>query len=113
VAGGWWERIVAFPSQDGVLASSPEWSSADAYVTEAFAWADLDRRDEEAGGASGDRLVEIPRGARVKSVTGGVVGDGYATGPGEVSVAWVRSRELDLVVTDWDPDVGSYVFARP
>jgi hypothetical protein len=49
----------------------------------------------------------------VTSVTGGVAGDGYATGPGEVSVAWVQSRELDLVVTDWDPDVGSYVFARP
>jgi len=116
VLGSWWGRVEVWPNHGGILAIAPSYRSAADAVLEAFAWHDLDGLHEEPGCASGTGLVEVPRGARVVEVhpPDAAVGDGYVTVPaGEVvDVRWVRSRQLDLAVSNWEPEDGTWLFER-
>jgi len=116
VLGSWWGRVEVWSNHDGVLAEVASYRSATDAVIEAFAWHDMDGLHEEPGCAAGTGLVAIPRGSRVVELDppDAAVGDGYVTVPSgvEVDVRWARSRQLDLAVSNWEPEDGTWVFER-
>jgi hypothetical protein len=116
VLGAWWGRVEVWSNQEGVLDDAVSYRSAADGVIEAFAWHDLDGLHEEPGCMAGTGLVAIPRGARVVELDppDAVIGDGYVTAPAgvEVDVRWARSRQLDLAVSNWAPEDGTWVFER-
>jgi len=116
VVGSWWGQIEVWPNDDGALDDRTSWRSIHTAVIEAFAWHDRDGDDEQIGCATGDGLVEVPRGARVTGVStaDAAIGDGYVTAPPGTAlhVTWQRSRAPDLAVSDWDPERGTVLFER-
>lgn len=107
-AGAWWGAVRLYRNEGG-LEGTPSWASdEDQIVAEAFAFEDLDGGEEVE--RSGTGLLAVP--GRVLSVDGGVAAEGWASGPGELTVRYVQSTERDLVVTDWSFDGGNLVFGR-
>ncbi|MCB9765893.1 MAG: VCBS repeat-containing protein [Alphaproteobacteria bacterium] len=111
VAGAWWGSVRVYLNRDG-LSATPDHIAEPRTVIEAFAWADVDGSHDRVVTLSGDRLVAVPGRARVLSVTGGVAGDGWITGPGAIEAEVLAPAPRDLAVSNWDPNVGNQLFSR-
>ncbi len=111
VAGSWWGPITQWTNEAGTFGDPvPSDTSS---VIEAFAWHDRDGSHLETGCAAGSGLIRLPKGALVTSSSGPVAsGDGWASAPAEVELVWERSRQPDLAVSNWDPDLGTWLLAR-
>jgi hypothetical protein len=109
---GFGDPVRMFENTDGALETEPSWTSVSSSVIEAFAWADLDGSDWEQVEVSGVGLVQLPAHARPVSVQGGVVGDGWLSGPGPVSATVLVSSRRDLAVSNWDKDIGNHLYER-
>jgi hypothetical protein len=138
-AGGWWDPLVVFENHNGSLGVSPAWSwspsNPNDLVCETVAWGDVYNRhlavEETAHDGDGRRqLFRIPDGPVqfVDSVTvegSRVPPAGYCfdplvgwvcfaspppAGTSNVGVHWRRSTYPDLLVTNWDPVSGNFLF---
>ena len=110
VAGSWWGAVRVYEGDGAGLATGPAWSSVPGrIVVEAFAWSDLDGSHAESGLLSGEGLLALPDRGRTLWVEGGVAGDGYISGPA-FSAEYLRAGAEDLVVSDWEPGEGNWLF---
>jgi hypothetical protein len=137
-AGGWWEPVVVFGNNAGILSTTPDWSwqPANIYtlVAEALAFADVGNRRLEAGVAeftgNGVRRLWTVAGTPLQFIDSITVNGQLvpapdwcadpATGwfslatappPGAVVGCHFRSSgRLDLAVTNWDRAAGSHLF---
>ena len=110
--GGLGAEVSIYLNDLGILEEKPSWASQTSSVIEAFAWADLDGSDAEVQELSGVGLVQVPHRGRVLSVTGGVAGEGWISGPGSIEAQVLAPAPRDLAVTNWDKYLGNYVFTR-
>lgn len=134
VAGGWWETCRIFRNYQGNFSTDPQWTSSTTSVAEAIVCmdADADGLDSTEVMLTGDgvrRLFLIPRapfyGVPVVRVDGVLLsGSQYwcsaetgwlslAVPPpagGVIMVHAVASNDLDFAVSNWDSDVGNYLF---
>jgi len=111
IAGAWWGAVRIYRNGDTGIETTPSWTSENQdIVNEAFIWADVDRVDAVQETVSFDRLLVLERGARPLEVVGGVAGDGVITGPGMGTAVIEISGSLDLLVTDWTPEEGNWLF---
>jgi hypothetical protein len=136
VTGRWWGACRIYENTGGTLTLQPVWVSTTNSVVENMFYGDLDNaalRDTGRTLASGDGArTFFPLGtAPVYSVDGvwvdGVpqpatayaahLGNGWISfdtpppsGLSNVSIHYSYSIENDLGVTNWDPDIGNYVF---
>jgi hypothetical protein len=138
-AGGWWEPVVVFENHGGVLDTIPSWSwspsPASNLVCEQVIWGDIngDGLHEVCDTLSGDgvRKLFYLRHRPVHAFVGVSVGDsslglpGYCfepvsgwvslkdpppAGSGNVLLRYSYSTALDLLVTNWDPETGNFLF---
>jgi len=107
-AGAWWGAVRLYENEAGLVAT-PRWTSEeDAIVAEALAFEDLDGGEEVV--IEGHGLLRVP--GRVVSVEGGVAAEGWASGPGSLTVRYLASTDKDLLVTDWSLDGGNLAYGR-
>lgn len=111
VAGAWWGPLRVYQNDAG-LPPEPSFVSDTSSVIEAFGWEDIDGSDRRVETLVGDRLIEVPGRARVLSVVGGVATDGWISGPGAIRAEVLAPAPRDLAITNWDPNVGNYIFTR-
>jgi hypothetical protein len=110
-AGAWWGPVVTWTNEGGTFENDVATEASG--VLEAFAWHDLDGSHAETGCATGSGLVRLPKGAIVTSSSAPVAsGDGWASSASEVEIVWERSTQPDLAVSNWQPDVGTWLFVR-
>ena len=104
------DSVRIYLNSSSMLDDSVAYESDTSSVIEAFAWADLDGSHDVTQTLTGDRLVDVP--GPIVSVQGGVAGDRVATGPGELVVEYLLPAPTDLVVTNWDQEIGNHVYGR-
>jgi hypothetical protein len=133
-AGSWWGTVRVYENQAGVLPILPAWQSTTNSVIENIAWEDVDNDGLQPNltalftGNGTRRLFTLPRRpVRVQSVEvdGVLLGPsqfsasaeqgwftiGTPPGPGvPVTVHYAASIALDLAVSNWDSNIGDYVF---
>lgn len=134
IGGGWWEPCRVFINARGTFDQLPAWLSSTGSVVEAIVVGDVDNRGLDTVrvtymGNGSRKLFKIPRPPvqRLTSVTVGLktlsgteyccsLENGWislaaAPAVGDVlSLEAVVSHSLDLVVSNWDPTVGNYLF---
>jgi len=136
--GGWWEGSRIYINEDGILNRSIDWSSGSLYdsVAEAMQFGDIDNDgltavyDEIKNANSGKKLFYLnhsPVREIIDIFVDGKMLDssnyilnpelGFFTlqdnlyyGDVEISISYLYSRDLDLLVSNWDPDKGNYIF---
>lgn len=112
-AGAWWGPARLYKNVDGALEPEPSWTATPGDpVVEAFDWEDLDGSDQDIAVIEGEGLLRIPGRGRVLSVSGGCAAGGWASGPGTVTVTYLAGGHRDLAVSNWDPDMGNYLYGR-
>jgi hypothetical protein len=130
-AGRWWDAVRIYENLGGTLSASPAWISATHSVIENIVWGDVDN-----GGLRPDLLVAAGDGSRtffglphqpvrwVESVSVDGTPVPFAVHPANawvsvsppppagstVSIEYTYSPVPDMVVTNWDPDEGNYLF---
>jgi len=132
--GGWWEPARLFLNDGTGLPASPSWSSGTASVIEKIVFGDVDPAcgielvSVETFPPDGSRtLFHLP----VQPIQGlvSVVRDGIELGPDEYTwsreygwislnaapvvdliVTYRHSHSLDMAISNWDPNVGNYLF---
>ena len=138
-AGGWWSPIQVYENVNGAFGAAPAWSyypRSGALVGEQAVWGDVDNDglrfvDAERYDGDGTRklwyLEHRPLHAfTYVRVDGRMLEpgefcfhpeDGWVSlaraprpGSGNVEFGYVYSEDLDLVVTNWDEEAGSYLF---
>ena len=112
--GSWGAHIRIYDHWgEGGLQTHPAWTSLPGdVVTEALVWGDLDGSGWEERTVEGVGLISLESRPRMITVEGGVAGDGYVSGPGQLLARYWVSKSRDLVVTDWIRDNGNLVFSR-
>jgi hypothetical protein len=134
--GRWWGHARVYENLGGTLGTSAAWQSSTNSVIENMFWGDVDNDGLRPNGvtiASGDGTRTLfPIGhSPVRSIdmvlVGGVplpptaytfhlangwvsLADPAPAGSGNVVIHFTYSVDLDLGVTNWDSDVGNYVF---
>jgi hypothetical protein len=133
-AGSWWGKVRVYENQAGVLPIVPAWTSTTNSVIENIAWEDVDNDGLQPNltalftGNGTRRLFTLPRRpVRVQSaeVDGVLLGPsqffasaeqgwltiGLPPGAGvPVTVHYTASLALDLTVSNWDDNIGEYLF---
>ena len=132
--GGWWAETRYFLNDRGSYPAGPDWSSAGISVVEAILFGDVDRdglrlRQQRFDvSATPDRHlfelarqpiqqieevrvdgVAIPASAYTADPVHGWVSVGPA-GSSSVSVRYVHSVSLDMAITNWDDELGNYLY---
>jgi hypothetical protein len=133
-AGSWWGTVRVYENQAGALPIVPTWESTTNSVIENVVWEDVDNNGLEPNltapftGDGTRRLFTLPRRpVRVQSVEV----DGVLLGPSQVypsaeqgwltiaappgsgvpvTVRYTASVSLDLAVSNWDSNIGEYLF---
>jgi hypothetical protein len=133
--GRWWGSVKIYENTGGNLTGSSVWDSATSSVIENLFWEDVDNDGLRADGftsATGDgartlvklgrfpvRSVDavrvggslLPPSAYAVHLAGGWVSLADPPMPGQaITVAYSWSHDLDLGVTNWDEEVGNYLF---
>jgi len=136
--GGWWEGSRIYVNEEGTLGNSSVWSSGSLYrsVAEAMQFGDVDNDGLTAvydeikyidntskviylNHAPVRGIIEIfVNGKRLDYIDFKLNPElGYITfspganiQKGEISVSYLYSKDLDLLVSNWDPDKGNYIF---
>jgi hypothetical protein len=140
-AGGWWSPIQVYENVNGAFGAAPAWSyypRSGALVGEQAVWGDVDNdglRFVDAERYDGDGTGKLwylehrPLHAfTYVRVDGRTLEpeefcfhpeDGWVSlaraprpGSGNVEFGYVYSEDLDLVVTNWDEETGSYLFSN-
>lgn len=129
--GAWWDSTRIFLNTGAGLGATPSWSSGVTSVVEKIAFGDIDKNGlrpiEEVFPASGGKLFYLAH-QPVQEITS-ILRDGIALAPAEFTFSrdsgWVSvgtaptvelvigytySSKLDMAVTNWDGDVGNYVY---
>lgn len=135
-AGRWWSSCRIFLNNDGDLTPTPIWQSTTTSVIENMFWGDVDNdglRPDANTMASGDSLRSLFLLDRrpIRSVDRVNVNDiaisptyyvvnlqdgwiSFSTPPPEgdnnVEIRYTYSEDIDLGVTNWDPNIGNYLF---
>lgn len=131
VSGGWWENLELFRNSGAGLPSQPDWTSTQSTVVEKIILADVDRDGtatiEESFPADGRRLFQLAN-QPIETIQSVVVdgqtldADSYTfsrsqgwltVGPDPAVQTVVRygvSKDLDMVITNWDNDVGNQLY---
>jgi hypothetical protein len=136
ITGGWWEPCRIYVNQGGTFTVNPQWSSNTGSVIEAIVLADvgnsgLDTQRTSFLSDGTRRLFAVPRtplqailAVNAGSVSlspaaycydreGGWVSLGSAPPPGDtITVVALVSRHLDLAMTNWDANLGNYLFVN-
>jgi hypothetical protein len=136
VTGGWWEPCRIYVNENGTFTSTPQWTSSTSSVVEAIAFTDFDndRLDTTTVQFMGDgsrKLYYLPR-TPVQQIQNVLFGSdtvslneycfdlengwiSFAVAPlvgVTISINAVFSRDLDFVISNWDPSKGNYVFVN-
>jgi hypothetical protein len=138
-SGGWWEPLVVFENFGGSLDTVPTWSwypgGGKSLVCEEVVWGDVDKDGLtgicEALDGDGARklfyLGKYPAHAMEYVVVDGETlaltdycydlnagwisfKDAPSSGMANVAICYEYSTDLDLVVTNWDPPTGNFLF---
>ena len=138
-AGGWWSPIQVYENANGAFGAAPAWSyypRSGALVGEQAVWGDVDNDglrfvDAERYDGDGTRKLWYLEHRPLHAFTYVRVDgrtlepgefcfhpeDGWVSlaraprpGSGNVEFGYVYSEDLDLVVTNWDEEAGSYLF---
>jgi len=134
-AGRWWGAVQLFENLGGGLSGAPVWSSATSSVIENCFWGGVDNDGLVSDGttlASGDgartfvklarapvRSVDavsvdglvLPPSAYATHLAGGWISLASPPAPGTlIEARFTYSLDLDLGVTNWDSDIGNYIF---
>jgi hypothetical protein len=136
LAGRWWGKIQIYPGDGTSFSPDPSWQSATSSVSEAFALRDLDQDGrvnvQESISINRDMIhvfylneqsVEKVNSVRKNSVILNA-GTDYITMPGvqwistvlplvagdQIDVDYTISHDRDLVITNWDTNIGNYIF---
>lgn len=135
-AGRWWGAARIYANDGGMLTTQPDWQSTTNSVIENMFWGDVDNDALRGDGyliASGDGLrTHFPLGQTpVRAIVGVAIndmpipdqdyvahlGNGWISfalpppaGDQNVLINFDYSIDLDLGITNWDPQVGNYVF---
>jgi hypothetical protein len=135
-AGRWWGPAMVYDNTGGTLGTSPAWQSSTSSVIENMFWGDVDNDGLRPNGvtiASGNGartlfpighspvrsidavLVDglpLPTSAYTFHLANGWVSlaDPAPAGTGNVAIHFAYSVDLDLGVTNWDSNVGNYIF---
>ncbi|MBD3237910.1 MAG: T9SS type A sorting domain-containing protein [Candidatus Eisenbacteria bacterium] len=134
--GRWWGAARIYANEGGLLGTDPDWQSTTVSVIENIFWGDVDNDALREDGyliASGDGLrTHFPldqapvRRILAVSVNGMPIPEtGYTAHPGNgwisfasppppgeenILIQFRYSRDLDAGVTNWDPQIGNYLF---
>jgi hypothetical protein len=133
VTGAWWDHTNLFLNQGVGLPTAPSWSSADATVNEKIVFGNVGPTKNERirtqvfPGDGVHRLFYLSRHAIEYIVQ--VKNDGVILTPSDytysrdlgwltvshaptssLEVTYAFSYSLDMVVTNWDPDIGNYLY---
>ncbi|KYK21408.1 hypothetical protein AYK24_09125 [Thermoplasmatales archaeon SG8-52-4] len=131
--GAWWDYTNIFLNDGTGLPNNPSWTSGGTSVVEKIVFGDvgpelIEKTYTKTFAADGNRrLFYLPHQniQRIDSVSlDGVALDSseytysrehtwitVSTAPTEsVEVTYVYSRSLDMVVSNWDPDIGNYLY---
>jgi len=134
-AGRWWGAVRLYENTGGGLSAAPVWISSTSSVSENCFWGDVDNDGLVAGGTSlagGDGArtfvklarapvrsvdavivdgMQLPESSYCVHLSGGWVSLASPPAPGaSIRVRFSYSTDLDLGVTNWDDDIGNYVF---
>jgi len=138
-AGGWWQPVVVYFNNAGILETIPSWSWSPpdprSLVCEALSWTDVDNShlSETFEGHNGDgshklfylhkRPVQFLDSVKVDGERKGFsdfcfdplagwvsFAQAPDSGTGNVVFYYRYSSHPDLAVTNWDPDSGNYIF---
>ncbi len=134
VTGGWWDNTRYFLNAAGLFPASPTWSSGGTSVVEKIVFGDVDKdglrypvETFDATGTPGRHLFQLARQPieRIESVTVdyAVLGpDGFTCDPvhgwvsigqapsTSVAIRYVYSLKPDMAVTNWDDELGNYLY---
>ena len=135
-AGRWWGNVEIYPGNGTSFGPDPDWQSTTSSVIEAIALRDLDQDGrvnvQESISINRDMIhvfylneqsVEKVNSVRKNSVILNA-GKDYTTMPGvqwisttlplvtgdQIEVVYTISHDRDLVLTNWDTDIGNYIF---
>jgi hypothetical protein len=132
-AGSWWGPVRLYENAGGALPGSPTWQSATGSVIENIAWEDADNDGRELmlsnfTGNGSRKLFTLPRRpVRIREVAvdeiplapagffacaeQGWLTLAQAPPPGaRIKVDYTTSADLDFAVSNWDTEVGNYLF---
>ncbi|GAB4371064.1 MAG: hypothetical protein Kow0042_13610 [Calditrichia bacterium] len=136
IAGRWWGRVYIYPGSLGSFTPSYVWASNTNSVVEAYALRDLDQdgwilqqdlipivRDSIRVVYLSEQAVERLMMVQLNGDTLHPVVDYYSLPGGQwisftsplmagdqLLVEYIISRDRDLVVTNWDSNIGNYIF---
>lgn len=136
LAGRWWGRVELYSGISNSFVNSPSWSSFTNSVIEAFVLKDVDRDGIEIkidtiivsqdsahifylSEMSVEKILSVRLNGQIL-----IPGDDYFNIPGRdwistkptlfsgdyIVVEYEFSKDRDLLVSNWDPDVGNYLF---
>jgi hypothetical protein len=131
--GAWWDNSRLFLNQGSGLPSTPSWSSSYSTVVEKIAFGNVGPTQndrvvtQEFPGDGTQRLFYLTR--QDIQYINQVTNDGVVLSPSEytysreegwltvasapaqtLEVTYTFSYSLDMVVTNWDPDIGNYLY---
>jgi hypothetical protein len=132
--GAWWGPVRIYENLGGVFAGTPVWQSNTGSVIENIMWEDVDNDALENGlvrtfvGDGVRRLFDLERRpVRISAVSVGgaplgptqyfvrdeqgwlTIGSAPAVGTA-VEIAYAASGDLDFAVSNWDDNLGNYLF---
>jgi hypothetical protein len=131
--GAWWDSTRLFLNQGSGLPLTPSWSSADTTVVEKIVFGNVgpsrnDRVSTEVLLGDGTRRLFYLSHQDLQQINQ-VICDGITLTPSEytysreegwltvenaptqsLTVTYTFSYSLDMVVTNWDPDIGNYLY---
>ena len=129
--GGWWDYSRLFFNTGSGLSTAPDWSSTVSSVIEKIVFADIDNDGVQTASetlpANGGRLFYLSR--RPIGEISRVRVDGVELGPDQytadcvqgwitagttpaatLEVTYTYSLRLDMAITNWDNNVGNYIY---
>ena len=110
MASAWWGNLRIYENRDGELEPIPIFEGEEEdIVAEAFSMANLQYSYTEQVQGSG--TMQLPKGARVISIDGGVFSGGYVFGE-DFTVVYTLGGE-SILLSDWEPLQGNWLFFNP
>jgi len=132
ITGGWWEPVRIYLNDDGNFSSTPDYVSTSSSVVEVIVCGDVDNDaliSEVMYDVGPKKLFYLPRNHIQKINRIIVAGDtlqlneycynlengwiSLAAKPdsaAEIIIEYVYSKDIDIGVTNWDQNIGNYVF---
>jgi hypothetical protein len=134
LTGGWWQPLRIYTNQGGSFTAAPQWTSSTGSVVEAIVCGDydndgLDTLDLQFTSDGRKKLYYVPRAPiqRLLRVTWNGDPDSVAPYCADLENGWLSfrtpaglntridirvlvSHDLDMAVSNWDSNIGNYIF---